>query len=56
MQGRPEDILIRVEIFNRSREQAQITVLPTSVQEYLAFGKIKTKPDAGSSGRRKHCP
>jgi hypothetical protein len=42
----PEDILIRIEIFNRSQEQAEITVLPTLwFRNTWAFGKIKTKPD-----------
>jgi hypothetical protein len=42
----PEDILIRIEILNRSQEPAQITVLPTLwFRNTWAFGKIITKPD-----------
>ena len=42
----PEDILIRIELFNRGQESAEITVLPTLwFRNTWAFGKVKTKPD-----------
>ncbi|MDH4233040.1 MAG: glucosidase [Nitrospirota bacterium] len=51
----PEDILIRIEVFNRSGEPAQITVLPTLwFRNTWAFGRIQTKPDirlVAESGR-----
>src|SRR5512143_1905756 len=42
----PGDILIRIEIFNRSREAAGITALPTLwFRNTWSFGKVSTKPD-----------
>ena len=46
----PEDILIRIEIFNRSREAAGITVLPTLwFRNTWSFGKVATKPGIRAS-------
>jgi len=42
----PEDILIRIEVCNRGRDAAEITVLPTLwFRNTWAFGKVKSKPD-----------
>ncbi|MBI5056527.1 MAG: glucosidase [Nitrospirae bacterium] len=42
----PDDILIKLEIFNRAESGAEITVLPTLwFRNTWAFGKTKTKPD-----------
>ncbi|RJQ48131.1 MAG: glucosidase [Nitrospiraceae bacterium] len=41
----PEDILIKIEIFNRGKETADITVLPTLwFRNTWAFGQVRTKP------------
>jgi hypothetical protein len=47
----PEDILIKIEIFNRGKESAAITVLPTLwFRNTWTFGKITTRPDIKLSG------
>ena len=41
-----EDILIKIEIFNRGKQPAKITLLPTLwFRNTWTFGKVKTKPD-----------
>jgi hypothetical protein len=42
----PEDVLIKVEVFNCGTGSAEITVLPTLwFRNTWSFGKIKTRPD-----------
>jgi hypothetical protein len=42
----PDDILVRITIFNRGKEQAALTVLPTLwFRNTWAFDKIKSRPD-----------
>ena len=42
----PDDILIRIEVFNRAEETAGITVLPTLwFRNTWAFGKVTAKPE-----------
>jgi len=42
----PDDILIRIEIWNRGEEAARITVLPTLwFRNTWVFGKLHTRPD-----------
>ncbi len=42
----PEDILVKVEIFNCGEEKAEITLLPTLwFRNTWSTGKVKTKPD-----------
>ncbi|MDA8434042.1 MAG: glucosidase, partial [Nitrospiraceae bacterium] len=51
----PNDILIRIEVFNRSHEKAKITLLPTLwFRNTWAYGKLKRKPDirAAAGGAR----
>jgi len=48
----PEDILIKIEIFNRSEKSAPITVLPTLwFRNTWVFGNMKTRPDIKLSER-----
>jgi hypothetical protein len=42
----PEDVLIKIEIANRAKEAADITLLPTVwFRNSWAYGKVKTRPD-----------
>jgi Mannosylglycerate hydrolase MGH1-like glycoside hydrolase domain len=48
----PEDILIKIEIVNRARETAKITLLPTLwFRNTWAYGKIHMKPEIRLSGK-----
>ncbi|MBI4849652.1 MAG: glucosidase [Nitrospirae bacterium] len=48
----PEDILIKIEIFNRGEESAGITVLPTLwFRNTWVFSNMKTRPDIKLSGQ-----
>jgi len=42
----PDDILVKISIFNRGKDRAAITIVPTLwYRNTWAYGKIKTRPD-----------